>query len=1445
MSAEGSGVEEAIQTLARSSTRAANGVNPFLPTSTVPELDPHSPSFSAKAWIQSLVGLAPERYPHRAAGVSFQNLSVHGWGRPTDYQKDMGNVLSSVFSTMKETFHLGKSQLRKIQILDEFDGLVKHGEMLVVLGRPGSGCSTFLKTISGDTHGFFVDPRSDIQYQGISYEQMHKHFRGEVIYNAENEVHFPNMTVGDTLLFAAKARTPRTRADNVSREQYATHLRDVVMAMYGLSHTLNTRIGDDLVRGVSGGERKRVSISECTLSMAPLQCWDNSTRGLDSATALEFIRTLRTQTQYTSSTALVAIYQASQDAYDLFDKVIVLYEGRQIYFGRTTDAKQYFEQMGFVCPERQTTGDFLTSMSQPSERIVKPGFESKTPRTAAEFARRWRDSPQRQALVEEIETYKKEFPIHGERYEAFATSRKTQQGKTMSVKDPYTISYLTQIKICMVRGFQRLRGDPTNTYITVFGVLILQLVMGSVFYNMQPTTSSFFQRGALLFFSVLINALLSVLEILTLYAQRPIIEKHNRYAFYRPSAEAISSMLVDMPAKIVSAISGNLTLYFMTNLRRTPEAFFTFFLFSFATTLTMSSVFRTIASFSRSLAEALTPAMLMILALVIYTGFTIPQTYMVVWFGWFRRINPIAYAFESIMVNEFDGSNYLCTSWIPRGPGYENVTGLQHLCAVAGGLPGRDYVAGADYLSGNFDYHRKHLWRNLGILLSFWVAFTLAYLLGTEYISAKKSKGEILVFRKGHLPQTFEKDDIEFGRLDPSNRTTDAVSSDETVTGIQQQTKIFQWSDVSYDIQIKGERRRILDHVDGWVKPGTLTALMGVTGAGKTSLLDVLATRTTIGVITGEMVVNGHLRDASFQRKTGYVQQQDLHLETSTVREALEFSAVLRQPKSVPRHEKIAYVDEVIKLLEMEAYSDAVVGIPGEGLNVEQRKRLTIGVELVAKPSLLLFFDEPTSGLDSQTAWSICQLMRKLANNGQAILCTIHQPSGILIQEFDRLLFLAKGGKTVYFGELGEGSSTMINYFERHGAEGCPPDANPVEWMLEVIGAAPGHSSTQDWHSTWRSSPEYKQVKIELAKMKLDLSQLPQEKTTSADLASFATGFIEQFRECFVRVWQQYWRTPSYLWSKLFLSTLAALFIGFSFYKSPNSQQGLQNQMFSIFMFMIIFMPVVQQMHPQFIAQRALYEARERPSKTYSWQAFLLAQIVVEIPWQSLTAVLVFVSWYYPIGLDRNTIPTDTTAERGGLMFLFCLSFMIFTSTFAHLTIVFAPTAEAGSNLAQLCFVGSLLFSGILAPKSQLGWWIWMYRISPFTYITAGMLSTGLAGTAVTCNPTEVAVVQPPTGQTCGQYLGPFTQFSGATLYNQEASQDCRLCLISSTDQFLASIDVDPNMKWRNFGLIWVYIVVNVAGAIALYYLARVPKNAKAEETPSSGAAAATHTDQE
>lgn len=258
---------------------------------------------------------------------------------------------------------------------------------------------------------------------------MAKDFRGEAIYTAEVDVHFPMLSVGDTLLFAAHAREPRYIPGGVSRNDFAKHVRDIVMATFGIGHTINTRVGNDFVRGVSGGERKRVSIAEAALSGAPLQCWDNSTRGLDSANAIEFCKTLRMASDIMGATACVAIYQAPQSAYDIFDKVLVIYEGRQIYFGHTGEAKDYFTDLGFECPSRQTTADFLTSMTSSIERVVKAGWENRVPKTPDEFAERWQNSDQRRQLLEDIELYNREHVIGGEFLEKFKTSRRAQQAK--------------------------------------------------------------------------------------------------------------------------------------------------------------------------------------------------------------------------------------------------------------------------------------------------------------------------------------------------------------------------------------------------------------------------------------------------------------------------------------------------------------------------------------------------------------------------------------------------------------------------------------------------------------------------------------------------------------------------------------------------------------------------------------------------------------------------------------------------------------------------------------------------------------------------------------------------------------------------------------------------------------------------------------------------------
>ncbi|KAH6718951.1 opaque-specific ABC transporter CDR3 [Leptodontidium sp. MPI-SDFR-AT-0119] len=1389
-------------------------------------LDPRSEDFRAADWAKAYYNLrySGEEAVPRVAGIAFRDLNVWGKGSPTDFQSTVGN------SILKLPSILGKGT-QKIEILRGFDGLVLPGEQLCVLGPPGSGCSTLLKAIAGETHGFQVGSDSYLNYQGISAKEMATRYKGEAIYTAEVDAHFPQLSVGDTLYFAARARAPRNLPEGTNGQQYAEHLRNVVMAMFGISHTVNTRVGNDFVRGVSGGERKRVSIAEAALSFAPLQCWDNSTRGLDSANAVEFCKTLRIQCDVFGASACVAIYQAPQAAYEVFDKVTVLYEGRQIYFGPAREARDYFQRLGFYCPDSQTTPDFLTSMTSSTERRTKQDFENVAPRTSDEFARCWKESPERALLLQQIEAHSQQFPLESATSEKFALSRQLEKSTSLRQISPYTLSFFGQILLCMWRELQRLKNDPSVTIAMLLINVTEALIISSIFYNLPGTTESFFKRGGILFMIVLLNAFGSILEIISLYAKRPIVEKHNRYALYHPSAEALASIVMDLPYKVVNAIVVNTTLYFMSNLRREPGPFFFFLLVAFAMTMAMSMFFRLFASMTKTQAQALAPSGIILLCLVLYTGFAIPVSYMRGWARWIRRINPVSYGFEAVMVNEFHGRSFGCSSLVPSGPSYENITPTQQACAVTGSTRGANVVDGTTYVQTAFQYDWTNRWRNFGIIVAMVFILLVAHLVMSEVVASERSKGEVLVFQRSKMRSNARKPSPadEEGGSQTAHKGKKFDGSDSFEHNVQKQVSIFHWEQVNYEVQIKDETRKILNSVDGWIKPGTLTALMGVSGAGKTTLLDVLANRTTTGVISGNMMVDGRDRDESFQRKTGYVMQQDLHLETSTVREALEFSALLRQPTEYKREEKLAYVDHVIRILEMEAYADAIVGFPGSGLNVEQRKRLTIGIELAARPKLLLFLDEPTSGLDSQTSWSICDLMEKLTRNGQAILCTVHQPSSLLFQRFDRLLLLAKGGRTVYFGGIGSDSRVLLDYFIRNGGPECPAGTNPAEYMLAAIGAAPGKTTEIDWPEVWKNSKEFDQVQAELARLK-DLATQPSEVMESTEAASneFAASFLDQFKIVGLRVAQQYWRTPSYIYSKAGLIVGSALLIGLSFLNGENSLQGLQNQLFGILVFLFVVIQMINQIMPIFLVQRTLYEARERQSKTYGWQAFMITNIVVEMAWNAVMGVIAFLVWYYPIGLYRNAEWTDSVHIRGFHTMATILVAFLFGSTFAHALIAGAPNDEIAGAVATLLSIMLYAFCGILASPSTLPrFWIFMYRVNPFTYLVSSLMATSLGQAPVVCTDIEFQTFDLPGNQSCEEYMQSYISQAGGYVLNPQATDQCQYCQLDNTDQYLSALGVDWDNRWRDFGILWVYVFVNIAIAIFMYWLVRVPRSKK------------------
>jgi len=296
-------------------------------------------------------------------------------------------------------------------------------------------------------------------------------------------------------------------------------------------------------------------------------------------------------------------------------------------------------------------------------------------------------------------------------------------------------------------------------------------------------------------------------------------------------------------------------------------------------------------------------------------------------------------------------------------------------------------------------------------------AFTLALFFLTEFNTDLSTKTSMTLFKRGskaRITAATSSDEEKIGSGSGAIFQTAGGNMGQAYAGKRQpaMTDTFSWHHVQYVVPLgKDEYRCLLDDVSGYFVPGKLTALMGESGAGKTTLLNVLAERIGTGVVTGDRLVNGQPLPADFLALVGYCQQMDSHVPTTTVREALLFSAKMRQPSSVPLSEKEAYVETCLRMCGLEAYGDAILG----SLGVEQRKRTSIGVELAAKPKLLLFLDEPTSGLDSQSAWSIVSCLRSLADNGQAILCTIHQPSAELFQVFDRLLLLRKGGQTVYF----------------------------------------------------------------------------------------------------------------------------------------------------------------------------------------------------------------------------------------------------------------------------------------------------------------------------------------------------------------------------------------------------------------------------------------------
>ncbi|KAF9225228.1 hypothetical protein BS17DRAFT_778327 [Gyrodon lividus] len=1358
---------------------------------------------------------------HKHVGVTWEDLEVKVIG-DTDHKIFIPTFGDAVINFFLAPFlwlwgaitsFFTNKQLSTRTILHKSSGVLEPGEMCLVLGCPGAGCTTFLKTIA-NRRDDYASVSGNIHYAGIDAEEMAKHYRGEVVYNQEDDIHIATLTVAQTLSFALSTKTPGSngRLPGVSRKEFDTMIQDSLLQMLNISHTHQTLVGDEFVRGVSGGERKRVSIAEMMATRARVQCWDNSTRGLDASTALDFVKSLRIMTDVLGQTTFVSLYQAGESIYELFDKVLVLDKGRQVYFGPPSEARVYFENLGYRPLPRQSTADYLTGCTDPNERQFADGrSELDTLSSPEGLENAFYTSPTYNNLRDSLEKFNLRMETEKADQEAFRAAVLADKKRGLSKKSPYTLGFIGQVKALTIRQF-RVRLQDSFQLKASFGVEIcLGLIIGGAFFNLPDTAAGGFTRGSVIFVAMLTICLEAFSEMPMQMLGRPIVNKQTTYGFYRPAAIVFANFFADIPFSAVRVFVFDVIVYFMPKLARSAGGFWTYHLFVYMAYLAMQGFFRTFGLLCVNFDSAFRLATFFIPNMIQYCGYMIPTFNMKRWLFWIYYINPISYAWAGAMENEFmrvtltcDG-NYVVPRNAPGMNKYPDVLGPNQVCTLFGATSGSDQIPGKDYLMAGYAINTADIWRrNLAVTIGLLIFFLITQLIAIEYFSPKISDNSVYIYAK---------DDKETKALNATQRErkvqrnekhdeekTEEQSLKERKAVMQTHRKAFTWEDLNYHVPVPDGTRRLLHDVCGYVKPGTLTALMGASGAGKTTCLDVLAQRKNIGVVSGDILVDGRPLGPDFARGTAYAEQMDVHEGTATVREAMRFSAYLRQPAEIPLEEKNRYVEEIIELLELQDISEALVF----SISIEARKRLTIGVELASKPALLLFLDEPTSGLDAQSAWNLVRFLRKLADQGQAILCTIHQPSSLLFESFDRLLLLESGGETVYFGDIGKDSHIIQEYFARHGAY-CPPNMNPAEYMLEAIGAglAP-RVGPRDWKDIWLDSPEHERVRAEISEIKAQGLAVP--VTAEMQPTRYATPFLYQLRTVVRRNNIALWRSPDYVFSRLFVHAFFSLFISLSFLQLGNSIRDLQYRIFGIFWLVVLPAIIMTQLEPLFIFNRRIF-IRESSSRIYSPYVFAIAQLIGEIPYSILCAVVYWALMVYPMGFGKGAAGINGT----GFQLLLTIFMELFGVSIGQLIASISPSIQIAVLFNPFVGVVLAIFCGVTIPYPTLipFWRDWLYQLTPYTRTLAAMLSTELHGLPIRCASDEFAVFNPPATQTCQAWAGEFISAFGGYLDNPLDTAACRYCQYSVGDDFFLPLNISFDDRWRDAFILFSYFIFN------------------------------------
>ncbi|XP_058074655.1 ABC transporter G family member 31-like [Magnolia sinica] len=1255
--------------------------------------------------------------------VRFQQLKVDAYvhvgsrALPT-----IPNFIFNMTEAFLRQLRIFPGRRKRLLILDSISGILRPSRMTLLLGPPSSGKTTLLLALAGRL-GSGLQTSGCITYNGHGMKEFVP--QRTSAYVSQQDWHVPEMTVRETLEFSGRCQGVGIKYDmllELSRREKNAGIKpdedldifmkalalggektslvvEYIMKILGLDVCADTLVGDEMLKGISGGQKKRLSTGELLVGPARVLFMDEISNGLDSSTTHQIIKYLRHLTHALDGTTVISLLQPAPETYELFDDIILLCEGQIVYQGPRVAALDFFAFMGFRCPERKNVADFLQEVTSKKDQqqywsVLDRPYQYVP---VVKFAEAFHSFHVGKRLSEELAN---PFDRRHNHPAALSTSsygvRRAELFKT---------SFSWQV-LLMKR----------NSFIYVFKfiqLLFVALITMTVFFRTRMHHNSVddgvIYLGAL-YFAIIMILFNGFTEVSMLIAKLPVIYKHRDLHFYPCWIYAFPSWVLSIPTSLVeSGIWVGVTYYVIGFDPQITRFLRQFLLFFFLHQMSIA-LFRLTASLGRNMIVANTFGSFSMLVVMVLGGFILTRDSIPSWWIWGYWFSPLMYAQNAASVNEFLGH-----SWAKKVWNHANNMPLGEVVLKARGFFRQSYW----------------YWIGVGALLGYTAIFnallnfSLTYLNPLGKPQAVVSKEEL---RERDSRRQGENHSVEL-------RSYMHSSSLKGITGKEQRGMVlpFQplsmcFSNINYYVDVPVElkqqgiledRLQLLINVTGAFRPGVLTALVGVSGAGKTTLMDVLAGRKTGGLIEGSITIAGHPKNQeTFARISGYCEQNDVHSPCMTVLESLLYSAWLRLPSDVDLGTQRVFVEEVMELVELTPLSGALVGLPGvDGLSTEQRKRLTIAVELVANPSIV-FMDEPTSGLDARSAAIVMRTVRNIVDTGRTIVCTIHQPSIDIFESFDELLFMKRGGQLIYAGPLGTNSHKLVEYFE--AIEGVPkirPGYNPAAWMLEVTSTAQESRLGVDFAEVYRRSNLF-QKNREL------VERLSRPNGDTKDLSfptKYSQPFLVQFLAC---LWKQnlsYWRNPQYTAVRFFYTVIISLMFGsicWRFGSKRENQQDVMNAMGSMYA-AVLFIGITNATAVQpVVSIERFVSYRERAAGMYSALPFAFAQVAIEFPYV-FVQTLIYGSVFYSMASFEWAIEKFLWY----IFFMYCT--LLYFTFFGMMTTAVTPNHSVAPIIAAPFYMLWNLFCGFMIPHKRLpGWWRWYYWANPIAWSLYGLLTS-------------------------------------------------------------------------------------------------------------------------